>query len=115
MPRANQHGNAKKQESSAKLPVGPPGIDRRLFLKLTLRAATGLLLAGSVGALAGCGSQTVESDISTPPGNSPSTGSRAPRNSEAPGSRSAGPQGCPLYSNGVCTGTGQACTNCRAH
>jgi hypothetical protein len=98
-------------------------MDRREFVKRSAKFALGLALAGSLGAVIGCGTEQspqVNSNSSSQDAGT-STGTQVPMQngqsasgSQAPSqpSNTAAAGRCHFYSDGTCERTGQACTDC---
>lgn len=91
-------------------------LSRKDFLKRTALVAGSLLMAGSLGAIAGCGGSTAGStQVRQAPGDAPPA-TQTPQSS--PGGQTQGdtqtltPQMCGYYNDGTCEKTGRPCTNC---
>lgn len=94
-------------------------MDRRDFFRRASRLAGALVLAGSLGWLAGCAGGTATTQTQAPAqqfsGNDTETQQTAPaprQQTEAPGL--TGATDCHFYNDGICEKTGRPCTACIA-
>ena len=93
-------------------------IERKEFLRRTALLAGSLIIAGSFGALAGCGGSTTKVENNATSTETQTQASTTPTNTagQAQGSSQAktAAVNCRFYEDGNCKRTGAACTNCIA-
>lgn len=87
-------------------------VDRREFIKKAGLASGGVILAGLLGTVIGCGPTTTNSaESGYNPGTIAPEGSGSLNTNSEPSASSAAAD-CRFNNNGICSKTGQPCTDC---
>ncbi|MBN2168269.1 MAG: twin-arginine translocation signal domain-containing protein [Actinobacteria bacterium] len=87
-------------------------LERREFLKLACTAAAGLFLAGSLGTLTGCGIKTSNTVDSGTAVETVAPQSSDSSNTQGDSACSDNEPDCRFNNDGICSKTGNPCTNC---